>query len=121
MDNTVRIWDGKDGSTSGIIEHAFPDNLLSVAFSSLLFAAATRKDIAIWDRKTLCLIDTIDLSFSLPKSYISNVSLSFSVGGSSLAIACQTENSNVTVWDMGTNSNCDVQSRLNNQEANALS
>jgi WD40 repeat protein len=103
-DNTVRVWDGRDGSTSSIIKHAFPDSLLSVAFSTFLLAAATRKDITVWDRKTLCLVDTINLgSLSLPYSYIRNASLSFSVGASSLAIACETENSygsNVTAWDI---------------------
>jgi len=99
-DKTVRVWEGRDGSTSTVIQYTFPGWLRSVAFSSHLLAAATKGDITIWDRKTLCLVDTINLS-SLS---VLKVSLSFSMGGSLLAIACEarcSNASNVTVWDIG--------------------
>ena len=103
-DKSVRFWDGGDGSTTNVIEHV--DWLQSVAISSDLFAAAAGKDITIWNRKTLHLIDTISLgSLSLSFSDAYGVRLSSPVGSSSLlAIACQTNTSStstVIVWHMG--------------------
>jgi len=103
-DKTVRVWDGKNGSTSGIIEHKFTDRISSVAFSSGHLVAATPEDVTIWDRKTLHLIDAINLnSLSLPFSQVFSVLLAFSQSGSLLAIACRNYSSmtsSVAVWNM---------------------
>jgi WD40 repeat protein len=99
---TARVWDGRDGSTSSVIKHAFRFSLRSVAFSSGLLAAATAGEITIWDRKTLCLIDTIHLSSLSSPPPIFCSSLSFPASGSSLALACRYSNrSDVVVWDIG--------------------
>jgi WD40 repeat protein len=103
-DRTVRVWDGRNGSTSSVIEHTFPGWPQSVAFSSCPLAVATKEDITVWDRKTLRFIDAISLStLSSPFSDVLYVGLSLPVGGSLLAIACDDSSSatsNVTVWDM---------------------
>ena len=100
-DGTVRIWDGRDGSTTNAIEHILSGFSHSVAFSSDLLASATRNDYTIWVRKAHCPIDTISLSsLSLPFSDMYRVRLSFPAGTSLLAIACEDDESyapNVTV------------------------
>jgi len=80
---------------------------------------ATKEDITLWDRKTLCPIKTINLStLSSPFSEVLRVSLSFPVGGSLLAIACEDGIKYIKRDGVGygrTRSTRDVQSNFNIQ------
>jgi len=87
-DNSIRFWDSRDGEPVGTLEHSFSSELMSVAFSSSLLAAATKDATTVFNRETLCVVHTLDRG---------SQSLSFSLNGSLLASASN-HASDVTVW-----------------------
>jgi WD40 repeat protein len=92
-DGTVRLWDGGDGASNGILDHSFYNVPTSIAFSSRLLAVATYHSIVLFDRKSL------EFVYAFPQGC--NICLSFSSDDSRLASAYNYGSSAyVQVWDV---------------------
>jgi WD40 repeat protein len=93
-DETVMLWDGRDGSPIDTLRYSFGGSLTSVAFSSGLLAAATNDSITIWDRKTfhpICILNHGSDSLSFSPGYLLASAHNNHVSSTST----------VTLWDMG--------------------